>query len=201
MGKRVPSRRARGRGRGDAVEDRETERALRQGGRGGGARRRPDGQPHEQLVWTPIARARGREDRSVFDRGGPWALGGELKPDRVGEVDRADGGLVPVEHAGPPVGALQPAGSLVSSGHSRGALGVELREHRRADGDVDARVERARERSAEGVEPRRRNLEKAEQKSCPLGPELRSARGRFPLALGRRNGVRGAAPSAVLTTK
>ena len=69
----------------------------------------------------------------------------------------------------------QHAGPLGTRRDVARALGVELAQHGRADGDVDARVERACERLAEGVDPRRRNLEKAKQGPAALGDELPAA--------------------------
>ncbi len=150
-------------------------------------RREGDGQGHEQAVRAPGARGGGREDGRVLDRGARGLLDRELEQDRALEVLDADRRFVLAQHADAAVRSFQHAGALGARRRPVRALGVELAQHGRADGDVSARVERALERLAEGIDPRRGNLEKAEQWPASPGHELPAARGRLLLGLRRRD--------------
>jgi len=150
-----------------------------------GRGRRREGHEHKELVRAPVGSGHGREDRGVLDRGGRRALHGELELNHLLEVVRADRGLVSAQHAGAPVYPLK-KGSVPSAPRARRALVVKLREHGGADGDVGARIEGAREVTAEEVEPRRRQLEQAQERPAALGHEALGSGRRFGLTLGQR---------------
>ena len=104
------------------------------------------------------------------------ALGPEFEGRGHGEIGRADGGLVFSENAaaarGRPCAARAGGGGSARASalfHAlRRAFEVELGEHRCADGDVGARVERRAEALSERNHPARRHLEEAEERPSAL---------------------------------